>query len=295
MTVADEVQPSFDVRPARRPNPFPWNRLVLWVLLAIGSVVMVAPFYWSIATSFKPQAEIVAYPPVWIPKNPTLEHWISLGDLSTGSFPVFFRNSIFVSTTVTVLVLFTSSITGYVFAKLKFRGRDKIFYTVLAMMVVPFSITLIPSYALMVKFNWIDSYWALIVPILFNPFGIFLMRQFMRTIPDELLDAARIDGASEFQIFFKIIIPLCKSGLSALGIFEFIAQWDSFLWPLVILQDVDKYTIPLGLAQFRGLTGIHVGPLCAAATAAVIPVLVVFFFAQKSFIEGITLSGMRTG
>jgi multiple sugar transport system permease protein len=295
MTSLAETNSTFINQPARRRKPFPWSRILLWIVLAIGAVLMIAPFYWSIITSFKTQSEIVAFPPTWFPKNFTLEHWISLGDLSTGSFPVFFRNSIFISTTVTVLVLFTSSITGYVFAKMNFRWRDKIFYAVLAMMVVPFSITLIPSYALMVKFGWIDSYWALIVPILFNPFGIFLMRQFMHTIPDELLDAARIDGASELQIFFKIIIPLCKSGLSALGIFEFIAQWDSFLWPLVILQDVDKYTIPLGLAQFRGLTGIHVGPLCAAATAAVIPVLIVYFFAQKSFIEGITLSGMRTG
>jgi multiple sugar transport system permease protein len=295
MTTMSEAKSSIAPQYTRRPKPFPWGRIVLWIVLALGSVMMVAPFYWSVATSFKPQAEIVAYPPTWFPQNPTLEHWISLGDLSTGSFPIFFRNSILLSTTVTVLVLFTSAITGYVFAKLNFRGRDKLFYSVLAMMVVPFSITLIPSYALMVKFGWIDSYWALIVPILFNPFGIFLMRQFMHTIPDELLDAARIDGASEYQIFFKIIIPLCKSGLAALGIFEFVAQWDSFLWPLVILQDVNKYTIPLGLAQFRGLTGIHVGPLCAAATAAVIPVLIVYFFAQKSFIEGITLSGMRTG
>jgi multiple sugar transport system permease protein len=295
MTALTEIQRAPRVQPLRRRKSINWGRIVLWILLGIGAILVVAPFYWSIATSFKPQAEISAYPPTWFPKNPTLVNWIGLLHLRTGSFLTFFRNSIFVSTTVTLLVLFTSSITGYVFAKLNFRGRDKIFYTVLAMMVVPFSITLIPSYALMVQFKWIDSYWALIVPILFNPFGIFLMRQFMHTIPDELLDAARIDGASEFQIFFKIIIPLCKSGLAALGIFVFIGQWDSFLWPLVILQNVDKYTIPLGLAQFRGLTGVQVGPLCAAATAAVIPVLIVYLIAQKSFIEGITLSGMKTG
>jgi multiple sugar transport system permease protein len=294
MNALTELRPGSKVQGLRKRKPINWGRIVLWILLGIGSILVVAPFYWSIATSFKPQVEITAYPPTWIPKNPTLVNWIGLLHLRTGSFPIFFRNSIFVSTTVTLLVLFTSSITGYVFAKLNFRGRDKIFYAVLAMMVVPFSITLIPSYALMVQFKWIDSYWALIVPILFNPFGIFLMRQFMHTIPDELLDAARIDGASEFQIFFKIIIPLCKSGLAALGIFEFIGQWDSFLWPLVILQNVDKYTIPLGLAQFRGLTGVQVGPLCAAATAAVIPVLIVYLIAQKSFIEGITLSGMKT-
>jgi len=295
MSILTETGAIGKTRRLHKRGKFSLGQLFIWILLGLGSIVMIAPFYWSIATSFKPQVEIAAYPPTWIPQNPTLEHWLGLLNLTTGNFLVFFRNSIFISTTVTVLVLLTSSITGYVFAKLEFRGRNKIFYTVLAMMVVPFSITLIPSYALMVKFDWINSYWALIVPILFNPFGIFLMRQFMHTIPDELLDAARMDGANEFQIYFKIIIPLCKSGLSALGIFTFIGQWDSFLWPLVILSDVDKFTIPLGLAQFRGLTGVQVGPLCAAATAAVIPVLIVYFIAQRSFIEGITLSGMKTG
>jgi ABC-type glycerol-3-phosphate transport system permease component len=295
MSVLADAPHNSKSRRVRKTHAFQWKQLLLWLVLGVGSVMMVGPFYWSVATSFKPQSEIAVFPPTWFPQNPTLEHWISLANLRMGSFPLFFRNSIFVSTTVTILILFTSSITGYVFAKLNFRGRDKIFIAVLAMMMVPFSITLIPSYALMVDFKWIDTYWALIVPILFNPFGIFLMRQFMHTIPDELLDAARIDGASEIQIFFRIIVPLSKSGLSALAIFEFITQWDSFLWPLVILQDVDKFTIPLGLAQFRGLTGVQVGPLCAAATAAVLPVLIVYFIAQRSFIEGITLSGMRSG
>ena len=295
MTTLSKAKPFSESMTLRKPKRFSWGRLLLWLILGVGSIVMLAPFYWSVASSFKTKAEIAVYPPTWIATHPTLDNWISLNHLSTGSFSIFFRNSIFLSTVITILVLFTSSLTGYVFAKLNFRWRDKIFYAVLAMMVVPFSITLIPSYALMVQFKWVDNYLALIVPILFNPFGIFLMRQFMHTIPDELLDAARIDGASEFQIFFKIIVPLCKSGLSALGIFTFVAQWDNFLWPLVILQSVNKYTIPLGLAQFRGLTGVSVGPLCAAATLAVIPVLIVYFFAQRSFIEGITLSGMRQG
>ncbi len=295
MTTLSKAKPFSESMTLRKPKRFSWGRLLLWLILGVGSIVMLAPFYWSVASSFKTKAEIAVYPPTWIATHPTLDNWISLNHLSTGSFSIFFRNSIFLSTVITILVLFTSSLTGYVFAKLNFRGRDKVFYAVLAMMVVPFSITLIPSYALMVQFKWVDNYLALIVPILFNPFGIFLMRQFMHTIPDELLDAARIDGASEFQIFFKIIVPLCKSGLSALGIFTFVAQWDNFLWPLVILQSVNKYTIPLGLAQFRGLTGVSVGPLCAAATLAVIPVLIVYFFAQRSFIEGITLSGMRQG
>lgn len=278
-----------------RFNTASLERYLIWIVLGIGSIIMIGPFYWSIITSFKSQAEIAVYPPTWWPSAPTIANWYGLMHTKVGYFPTFYRNSIFVSTMVTTAVVFTSSITGYIFAKMKFPGRDKIFYTVLAMMVVPFSITLIPSYALMVKFNWTNNYLSLLVPILFNPFGIFLMRQFMHTIPDELLDAARMDGASEWQIFFNIMIPLCKSGIAALATFEFIQQWDSFLWPLVMIDKPELFTLPLGLTQFRGATGVLVGPLCAAATATVIPVLIIYFLAQKQFIEGITLSGMKTG
>jgi ABC-type glycerol-3-phosphate transport system permease component len=295
MVSLSKTQTDGGLRSTGRALKISWERILLWILLGIGSVVMIAPFYWSIVSSFKTQAELTAFPPTWWPLQPTLDNWIYLLHLNIGSFPIFYRNSFFVSSVVTVSLLFTSAIAGYIFAKLPFRGRDQIFYAVLAMMVVPFSITLIPSYALMVKFHWLNNYLALIVPILFNPFGIFLMRQFMHTIPDELLDAARIDGASEYQIFFKIMIPLASSGLAALGTFEFIQQWDSFLWPLVVIDKPEMYTLPLGLAQFRGQTGVQVGPLCAAAAAAVVPVLILYFFAQRTFIEGITLSGMKTG
>jgi multiple sugar transport system permease protein len=194
---------------------------------------------------------------------------------------------------ITVLTLFTSSLSGYVFAKFEFPGRNRIFILVLAMMMIPFSITLIPSYALMVRFHWINNYLALIIPVAFNPFGIFLMRQFMHGIPNELLDAARIDGSGEWQIFFRIVLPLSTAGLAALGILTFIGQWDNFLWPLVIIDDPDLYTIPLGLAQFRGRVGTNVGGLAAAAMVAVLPVLIMYLFAQRRFIEGITLSGLK--
>jgi multiple sugar transport system permease protein len=286
MTV--RTAPAF--RAARR---IPWLRYTLWLLLGIGSIIMIVPFYWTVVTAFKPTAEIQRFPPTWWPEQPTLDHWRSLTDLSVGSFPVFFRNSVFVTTVITLVTLLTSSLSGYVFAKFDFPGRNKIFVVVLAMMIIPFSITLIPSYALMVRLDWINNYLALIMPVAFNPFGIFLMRQFMHGIPDELLDAARMDGAGEWQIFFRIVLPLASAGLAALGILTFIGQWDNFLWPLVVLDDPDLYTIPLGLAQFRGRLGTNVGGLAAGAMVAVLPVLIMFLFAQRRFIEGITLSGLK--
>jgi multiple sugar transport system permease protein len=270
-----------------------WNKYLIWLVLGLGSVVMIGPFYWTLITSFKPQREIFAFPPTWWPAEPTLDNWLRLGDLDVGSFPVFFRNSLVVASTITLTILLTSTLAGYVFAKINFKGRDLIFWFVLALLVVPFSVTLVPSYNLMVRLGLDNSYWALILPIAYSPFGIFLMRQFIQTIPTELLEAARIDGASEFRIFFRIIIPLSAPALAALGILTFIQQWDSFLWPLVILRDIDKYTLPLGLAQFRGQLGVDVGGLSAASMVAVIPMLIVFIVAQRRFIEGITLSGLK--
>jgi multiple sugar transport system permease protein len=161
------------------------------------------------------------------------------------------------------------------------------------MMMIPFTVSIIPSYALMVRFGWIDSYLALIIPIIFNPFGIFLMRQFMQSLPADLLDAARMDGASEFRVFFQMVLPLSNAALAALGILTFLSQWDNFLWPLVILQSPEKYTVPIALASFRGRMGTDVGPTAAASILAVIPVLIVYIIAQRKVVEGIALTGLK--
>jgi len=269
------------------------ERYLLWLLLAIGSVIMIGPFYWMLVTSFKIRQEVIQYPPTWWPETFTWDNWQSLTELRTGSFVTFFQNSIFVASVITVLTLLLSSMTGYVFAKLPFPGRDRLFWLVLSMMMIPFTVSIIPSYALMVRFGWIDSYLALIIPIIFNPFGIFLMRQFMQSLPGDLLDAARIDGASEFRVFFQMVLPLSNAALAALGILTFLGQWDNFLWPLVILQSPEKYTVPLALAQFRGRMGTDVGPTAAASILAVIPVLIVYIIAQKKVVEGIALTGLK--
>jgi ABC-type glycerol-3-phosphate transport system permease component len=269
------------------------ERIVLWIVLGIGSIAMVGPFYWMFISSFKNRQEGVAIPPTWWPQTFTFEHWQGLGDLTVGSMPLFFRNSLLVVVTITVITLFTSSIAGYVFAKFEFRFKNLLFWFVLSMLVVPFSVTLIPLFDMVADWGWRNNYLALIVPILFNPFGIFLMRQQISNIPSELIDAARIDGASEFGIYLRVILPLSTAALAALAIFTFTYQWDNFLWPLVVLDNPDLYTLPLGLAQFRGRSTIEIGAVSAASFVAVLPIIVVYVFAQRRFIEGIALTGMK--
>jgi multiple sugar transport system permease protein len=265
---------------------------LLWIVLGAGAILMIAPFYWMVVTAFKPQQEILVFPPTWWPHEPTLVPWQKLTELR-GGFQNFFRNSIFVTTAITALTLLTSAAAGYVFAKFKFRGRELIFVVILASLMIPFNVYIIPLYKLMVDLKWTNSYWALIIPAAYSPLGIFLLRQFMHSIPNDLLDAARIDGATEFTIFSRIVLPLSTPALAALGIFTFMWNWDDFLWPLVIIDDPTLYTLPLGLAQLRGRFGTDVGSMMAGNILAILPVLIVFLLAQRRFIEGITLTGLK--
>jgi multiple sugar transport system permease protein len=281
-----------ETKPKVRRKQLNWEQYLLRIILGLGSILMIGPFYWTLVTSFKSREEILLFPPSWWPQEPTIQNWL-FEDMNVGNFPDFFRNSLFITITITALVLLTSALAGYIFAKHEFIGRDALFLAVLSMLVIPFNISIIPLYDLIVDISWNNTYWALIIPSAFSPFGIFLMRQFMHTIPNELIDAARIDGASEFGIFFRIILPLSTAALAALGIFTFITQWDDFLWPLVVIDDPELYTLPLGLSQFRGRTGTNVGELAAASMLAVLPVLIFYFLAQRRFIEGISLTGLK--
>lgn len=218
---------------AGRTKRLEFHQIIAIIILSLFSVVMIFPFVWMIVTSFKVPSEVISYPPTLIPRQPTLNYYVRV--FTELNFLLYSWNSLYISIIATLSTLFTSSIVGYVFAKFRFRWREPLFLIILSTMMIPFPVTIIPLYLLMHRLGWIDSHLALIVPQLFNTFGIFLMRQFMHTIPSDLRDAGRIDGCSELRIFLQIVLPLCKPALAALAIFIFMWSWDSFVWPLIAL------------------------------------------------------------
>lgn len=267
------------------------SNTVIYAFLILGSVVMLFPFVWMIISAFKTQSEIVAFPPTFLPNDPTLSNFIEVWN--EVDFGRYMLNSVFVLVVKTVIILYTSMLAGYVFSKLTFKGRDAIFLGILATMMVPFPVTMLTLYQQMYWFKWIDSYHALIWTAAFSAFGIFVMRQFMDGIPNDLIEAARIDGAGEFKILHRIVIPLVKPALSALAIFTILAVWNDFLWPFLVLNSDSNYTVPVGLALFRGRYYTEYGIQLAGAVITVIPVIVAFLFLQKQFVKGVVFSGLK--
>lgn len=263
----------------------------IYLLLGMGAVIIVFPFIWMILSSFKTQAEIVSFPPTFFPKKPTIDNFIEVW--VNVNFKQFFINSLFLLFVKTIIILYTSILAGYVFSKLHFKGRNIIFIFVLATMMVPYPVTILSLYQEMFWFRWIDSYNALIWPSLFNTFGIFVMKQFIAGIPDSLVESAHIDGAGEFRILHKIILPLIKPAVSALAIFICLGIWNEFLWPFLVLNSDSKYTIPVGLALFKGRYYTDYSKQLAGAAITIVPVLIIYFFLQRQFIEGIALSGIK--
>lgn len=252
---------------------------------------MIAPFLWMIFSSFKINAEITAIPPTLFPREFTLDNVVMVW--KKFNFAVFFRNSLFIAVLKTALVLYTSSLAGYVLDKIRFRGRNALFIMILATMMVPWPVSIIPLYQEMVWLKWLGSYKSLIIPTIMSSFGIFMMRQSVQSIPTALVEAARVDGTPEFGIFHKIILPNLGSSLSALGIFTFLWSWDDFLWPYLMINDQKLYTLPVGLALFSGQYYNDYAGVLAGASIAVIPVLIVFIIFQKKFIEGIATTGLK--
>jgi multiple sugar transport system permease protein len=268
-----------------------YSKLITILLFSAGSIIMMFPFVWMVSTSFKIPSQIISYPPTLIPKPPTIQYYRRI--FTELKFTRFFMNSGYISTIVTVTALLTSSFVGYVFAKFNFWGKEFIFIMILSTMMIPFAVTMIPLYLIISKLGWINSHLALIIPGLYSTFGIFLMRQFMSTIPNELREAAIVDGCNEFRTFWSIILPQCKPALAALGIFTFMWNWDNFLWPLIILNSEEKFTLPVGLAMFSNQWWTDYGLVMAGATVTVIPVLIVFLIFQRQFIQGIVLTGLK--
>ena len=271
-----------------------WAFDLLKLLICIFlCVIMLFPFIWMVSTSFKYSWEVVAFPPRILPQEfAGFEAYRTV--FQEIPFATFLKNSGLVAIAVTITTLFTSSLAGYVFAKFNFIGKQYYFMAILATMMIPFDVICIPLYLLIRQIGLLNNLFALILPGMVSAYGIFLCRQFIRGIPDSLVDASRIDGCSEFGIYFTIILPLSLPVLSALGIFTFMANWDSFLWPLIVLDDVSKKTLPLGLSLFRQTFGMaRWNVIMAGAVISILPIMIVFLLAQKNFIEGITLSGMK--
>lgn len=266
------------------------RRAILYVALSLFAFLMLVPFYWMVATALKDQTNVLIFPPQWVPVPPQFQNFITAWTVRP--FDRWFLNSIFVASAVTILQLVTCSLAAYAFARLRFRGRDTLFLLYLGTLMIPGQVTLIPTFILMRYVGWLNTYEALILPPAFSAFGTFLLRQFFLTIPYELEEAARIDGCNRFQTYSRIILPLAGPALAALTIFTFMAQWNSFLWPLVVTDSIDMKTITVGLRAFQGQYMTEYNLMMAAATVSLIPVVVVFLAAQRYFVEGITLTGI---
>ncbi len=265
--------------------------VALHVVVYTAALATLAPFLWMVLTSFKDLNEILVYPPKWLPSRFRFENYSEA--FKAAPFGRFYANSLFVSLSVTLGQLVTCSMAAFAFARLKFRGRDLLFLLFLGTMMIPGQVTMIPSFMVLYWLGWIDSYKALIVPGLASAFGTFLLRQFFLTIPRELEDAAYIDGCSRLGVLWRVIVPLSKPALATLAVFTFMGVFNDFLWALIVVSSEQMRTVQLGLAIFRDRYATEWDKLMAGSVTAVLPILVVFLFAQKYFIKGITLSGLK--
>lgn len=289
-TPVETTAGSDEIAPAGRRRT--GSRWWLHVVLTLGLIAMLTPFAWMILGSFKTDAEIRRHPTEFLPREPTLDNFTTLfGRLD---FTTFFINSIVVAVFVTVGNIVFCSMVGYALAKLQFRGKKLLFALVLGTLMVPGVVTFVPLFVLTANLGLVNSYPGLILPFLITPLGVFLMRQFMLGLPDELIEAARIDGASEWRIFLRVIMPLCGPAIATLTILTFLASWNNFLWPLVVATTEDMYTLPVALALYSvGQNAARYGLMMAGAVVVVVPVLIVFVVLQRHFVQGIALTGIK--
>ena len=277
------------------PHRSLWARLgvaLAHVILMAGAVVMVLPMLWMLATSFKPPAEIAVWPPQWLPAAPTSDNY--LGIFKTAPFARFFLNSVGTSVVATIAVCLTSLVAGAVFAKYVFPGRRLLFQLIIATAIVPFESYMIPLYIQLISVGWINTYQGIILPTLFMSFGIFLMRQHVQSaIPTEYLEAARVDGASEWWILRRVIAPLSGNAMAAVGIFAFIQAWGAFIWPLLVANDQKLFNMELGLTAFQFRFSSDYGKLMAGSVVSVLPMLVIFLLLRRRIIENMALTGLK--
>lgn len=266
--------------------------ITLYLLLVFSGLAMITPLYWMISTSFKPVRDVFASPPKWIPNPLTVRAYYDV--FTKLPFERYFLNSVVVTGTIVILNVFLGTASAYAFAKLRFPGRNVIFFLLLITLMVPFQVNMIPLYRMMVWLHernallGVNTYFGIIAPSAVGVFGIFLMRQFLASIPDSILDAARLDGCSEFRILGAIVFPLAKPGMAALAIFTFLDAWNDFLWPLIVTDSDNMRTLPVGLAMMASKNTVNWTDTMAGAVVTTLPMLLVFAVLQRRFIEGLT-------
>ena len=268
------------------------NRLAINAALVLLALVALAPLLWMLSVSFMPAGAASHFPPPLLPSRFTLDNYRELFErIGIGHYLV---NSVIVACAITVLSLLVNTMAGYAFAKLQFRGRERIFTVLLAALVIPAQVTMLPLFLMMKQLHLVNSYGGVVVPALATVFGIFLVRQYARSIPDELLEAARIDGAGEARIFFQIVLPMLKPVLVTLAIFTFLGAWNDFMWPLIVLTDTSHYTLPVALASLSREHIQDVEMMMAGAVITVLPVLTLFLVLQRYYIQGLLLGSVKT-
>jgi multiple sugar transport system permease protein len=275
----------------RRARRAPIGRVVAYALLVVAAVAILVPFLWMVSASLKRDNEVFTIPVQWIPKS---FQWHNFADIwSQIPLGTYLKNTLFLSTVITVLQVLTGSFAAYGFAKVRFRGRDTLFVAYLATIALPWQAYMIPQYIMMQKAGLTDTYWSLILLQAFGAFGVFLMRQYYLTIPDELCEAARVDGLSEYGIWARIILPLSKPALASLALLTFVNTWNDYMGPFIYLTSNDHWTIQLGLQSFVGQFDSQYAMMMTGSVLSVLPILAIFLIGQRYFIRGIATSGMK--
>lgn len=270
----------------RRIRP---GRIIAWTLLLIGGLIMITPIFYMFSTSLKGSAQV--YDLRLIPANPTLDNYFAA--LADGKFLRWMLNSTIVAVTVTLSNVFFDSLVGYTLAKFEFRGRYFIFLAILSTLMIPTEMLVIPWYLMSSKLGWLDSYWGIMFPGMMTAFGTFLMKQFFEGVPDDFLEAARVDGLNEFTIWWKVAMPLVTPAISALAIFTFLGNWTAFFWPLIVTTSNELYTIPVGISSFSDAQDTRWEMIMTGAALATIPTLVVFLLLQRFIVRGVMLAGLK--
>lgn len=267
------------------------DQVLIYVVLIAVAVVYLFPILWIIISSFKDGSELFRWPPTLWPEEPTLQNYIQA--FQAGNFVQYFANSAFVTVAATIITVIINTMAGYAFAKYRFKGDTFLFVFFIATLMLPLEVLMIPIFQVIKEFHMYNSFWGLIIPPAATPAGVFLLRQYFLTVPKDLMEAARIDGASEVRIFVRLMLPAAKPAMSVLAIFSFLWRWNDYMWPLLVIRDTEKYTVQLALANFAGQYTVDWNSMLAMSVVTMIPVLILFLLFQKQFVKGMVTAGMK--